>query len=49
MPAIQEIWQSVLDSGIAAFTLATSEAESAVNLAYGWYKARRPRVEKRYV
>lgn len=33
-PALQKLWQSVLDSGIAAVDLATTEVESAGNLAY---------------
>jgi ketosteroid isomerase-like protein len=33
-PAIQKMWQSVLDSGVSAFTLASTEVESAGNLAY---------------
>jgi uncharacterized protein (TIGR02246 family) len=33
-PAIQKLWQSVLDSGIAAFELKTMEVESAGNIAY---------------
>jgi len=32
--ALQKLWQSVLDSGIAAFELSTSEVESAGDLAY---------------
>ena len=33
-PALQKLWQSVLDSGIAGFELKTSEVESAGNIAY---------------
>ena len=33
-PALQKLWQSVLDSGIAAFELTTMEVESAGNIAY---------------
>jgi len=32
--ALQKLWQSVLDSGIAAFELSTTEVESAGDLAY---------------
>jgi ketosteroid isomerase-like protein len=32
--AIQRMWQSVLDSGVAAFELSTTEVESAGGLAY---------------
>lgn len=32
--AIQKMWQSVLESGINAFELTTSEVESSGNLAY---------------
>jgi uncharacterized protein (TIGR02246 family) len=32
--AIQKMWQAVLDSGIAALELSTSEVESAGDLAY---------------
>jgi ketosteroid isomerase-like protein len=32
--AIQKMWQSVLDSGIAAFDLVTTEVESTGDLAY---------------
>jgi len=32
--ALQKLWQSVLDSGIAAFELSTSEVDSAGDLAY---------------
>src|SRR5947207_6043689 len=31
-PALQKLWQSVLDSGIAAFELKTTEVESAGNI-----------------
>ena len=33
-PALQQLWQSVLDSGIAAIELATTEVEASGNLAY---------------
>jgi len=33
-PALQKLWQSVLDSGIAAFVLKTTEVESQGSLAY---------------
>jgi len=33
-PAIEKLWKSVLDSGIGAFELATTEVESQGNLAY---------------
>jgi ketosteroid isomerase-like protein len=33
-PALQKLWQSVLDSGIAAFELNTTEVEADGNLAY---------------
>lgn len=33
-PALQKLWQSVLDSGIAAFDLNTTEVEADGNLAY---------------
>ena len=33
-PALQKLWQSVLDSGITAFELKTTEVETAGNLAY---------------
>ena len=33
-PAIQKMWQSVLDSGINGFELTTSEVEPAGNTAY---------------
>ena len=33
-PAIQKMWQSVLDSGITGFELNTTEVESSGNLAY---------------
>lgn len=33
-PALQKLWQSVLDSGIAAFDLKTTEVEADGNLAY---------------
>ncbi len=33
-PALQKFWQSVLDSGIAAFELNTTEVEADGNLAY---------------
>jgi len=32
--ALQKLWQSVLDSGIAAFELVSTEVDSAGNLAY---------------
>ncbi len=33
-PALQKLWQSVLDSGIVAFDLRTTEVEADGNLAY---------------
>lgn len=33
-PALQKLWQSVLDSGIAAIDLVTTEVESAGDIAY---------------
>jgi ketosteroid isomerase-like protein len=33
-PALQKLWQSVLDSGIAAFELNTTEVDSEGHLAY---------------
>lgn len=33
-PALQKLWQSVLDSGIASFELNTTEVEADGNLAY---------------
>jgi len=33
-PAIEKLWKSVLDSGIGAFELATTEVASQGNLAY---------------
>jgi ketosteroid isomerase-like protein len=33
-PALQKLWQSVLDSGIAAIELKTTEVEAESNLAY---------------
>lgn len=33
-PALQKLWQSVLDSGIASFELTTTEVEADGNLAY---------------
>ena len=33
-PALQKLWQSVLDSGIAGIELKTTEVESAGNIAY---------------
>jgi ketosteroid isomerase-like protein len=33
-PAIQKMWQSVLESGITGFELTTTEVDSAGNLAY---------------
>lgn len=33
-PALQKLWQSVLDSGIAGIELQTTEVESAGNIAY---------------
>jgi len=32
--ALQQMWQSVLDSGVASIELATTEVESSVNIAY---------------
>ena len=33
-PAIQKMWQDVLDSGISSIALATTEVESGGNIAY---------------
>ncbi len=33
-PALQKLWQSVIDSGITAIDLATTEVESAGDIAY---------------
>lgn len=33
-PALQKMWQSILDSGVTAFELNTTEVESSGNLAY---------------
>jgi ketosteroid isomerase-like protein len=33
-PALQKMWQSILDSGIASMELVTNEVESSGNIAY---------------